>query len=83
MFLTTSRTSSKFPILNVEKEVDFGQMLTTSSYSPFFRGSDKCVVQPHLGSFTDRAWKDAYLECMENIEAFYRDGKPISPVNEF
>ncbi|XXH00790.1 hypothetical protein Hte_007141 [Hypoxylon texense] len=51
--------------------------------NPFFRENEKCIVQPHLGSFTNRAWKDAYIECMDNIEGYFLRGKPVSPVNTF
>ncbi|KAH8883209.1 glycerate-and formate-dehydrogenase [Thozetella sp. PMI_491] len=51
--------------------------------NPFFRASEKVIVQPHMGSWTDVAWKNAYHETMANIEALFFDGKPISPVNKF
>ncbi|KAF2644531.1 glycerate-and formate-dehydrogenase [Massarina eburnea CBS 473.64] len=51
--------------------------------NPFFMVNDRCTVQPHMGSFTDVAWKNAYHECLANISALYLDGKPISPVNSF
>ncbi|VUC29952.1 unnamed protein product [Clonostachys rosea] len=51
--------------------------------NPFFRGEDRCIVQPHMGSFTDVAWKNAYHECLANISALLSSGKPVSPVNTF
>ncbi|KAJ5225903.1 hypothetical protein N7468_007128 [Penicillium chermesinum] len=49
--------------------------------NPWFRSAENCVVLPHMGSWTDAAWKNAYHECMDNILAFFARGKPISPVN--
>lgn len=49
---------------------------------PYFFTSDKVVVQPHMGGVTDMSFQKAEHECMENIRAFFRDGKPLSPVNE-
>jgi phosphoglycerate dehydrogenase-like enzyme len=48
----------------------------------WIRESDKIVVQPHMGGLTDVAFGKAERECFENIRALWRDGKPISPVNE-
>jgi len=52
------------------------------SINPYFVTSDKCTIQPHLGGLTIRAWRDAERECFENIRAFFKTGKPLSPVNE-
>ncbi|CAI7653567.1 unnamed protein product [Penicillium glandicola] len=49
--------------------------------NPFFRAAENCIVQPHMGSWTDVAWKNAYHECLGNVSALFTDGKPISPVN--
>lgn len=51
--------------------------------SDYFRKSTRCVVQPHMGSWTDVAWKNAYHEAMNNVTSFFTTGKPISPVNSF
>ncbi|KAL3463588.1 hypothetical protein BJX64DRAFT_256992 [Aspergillus heterothallicus] len=48
--------------------------------NPYFRESDKVVLQPHLGGLTDMAFQRAETECFENIRALWRDGKPLSPV---
>ncbi|KAL3481447.1 putative 2-hydroxyacid dehydrogenase [Aspergillus californicus] len=48
--------------------------------NPYFRTSDKVVLQPHLGGLTDMAFQRAETECFENIVAFFRDGRPLSPV---
>ncbi|CAG9961960.1 unnamed protein product [Clonostachys byssicola] len=47
----------------------------------YFRKSTRCIVQPHMGSWTDVAWKNAYREAMNNVTSFFTQGKPISPVN--
>jgi lactate dehydrogenase-like 2-hydroxyacid dehydrogenase len=48
----------------------------------YFLESDRCIVQPHLGGLTDRARRDAELECFENLKAWKKTGRPIAPVNE-
>ncbi|KAF4201965.1 hypothetical protein CNMCM8927_000879 [Aspergillus lentulus] len=48
--------------------------------NPYFRKSDRVIVQPHLGGLTDMAFKRAERECFENIRAFFQKGKPNSPV---
>lgn len=50
--------------------------------NPFFRESEKVVLQPHLGGSTDMAFQKAERECFENIRAFFKDGRPLSPVIE-
>lgn len=49
---------------------------------PYFLTTDKVVMQPHLGGLTDFAYHKAEKECFENIRAFYRTGRPNSPVIE-
>ena len=48
----------------------------------YFLESDRCVIQPHLGGLTNRARRDAEVECFENIKALFRTGRPVAPVNE-
>jgi lactate dehydrogenase-like 2-hydroxyacid dehydrogenase len=48
----------------------------------YFINSDKCIIQPHLGGLTNRARKDAEIECFENLKAFFKTGRPVAPVNE-
>ncbi|KAL2815806.1 putative 2-hydroxyacid dehydrogenase [Aspergillus cavernicola] len=48
--------------------------------NPYFRTSDKVVIQPHLGGLTDMAFQKAERECFENIRALFQKGKPNSPV---
>jgi lactate dehydrogenase-like 2-hydroxyacid dehydrogenase len=48
----------------------------------YFLESEKVVLQPHMGGLTDVAFRDAEREAFENIRAFFRTGKPNSPVNE-
>jgi len=48
----------------------------------YFLQSEKCVVQPHLGGLTDRAWTDAERECFENLKSWRKTGRPVAPVNE-
>ncbi|KAK2879302.1 hypothetical protein FQN49_000998 [Arthroderma sp. PD_2] len=50
--------------------------------NPFFMKSDRCIVQPHLGGYTDGAFQLSDLECFENIKAWHATGVPISPVNK-
>lgn len=57
--------------------------LTQPFQSPFFMETEKCVVQPHVGSFSTRAWRNAYHECMANISGLFLNGKPVSPVTSF
>ncbi|TAQ87581.1 hypothetical protein B7494_g4082 [Chlorociboria aeruginascens] len=49
---------------------------------PYFRESERCVLQPHLGGLTTRARRDAERECLENIVAWWKTGRPVAPVNE-
>lgn len=49
---------------------------------PYFLTSDKVVVVPHLGGLTDLAYHKAEKECFENVRAYFRTGKPNSPVRE-
>jgi lactate dehydrogenase-like 2-hydroxyacid dehydrogenase len=50
------------------------------SPNKYFLESDKVIVQPHLGGLTDAAFRKAERECFENIRAFFKTGRPISPV---
>ncbi|KAL3295201.1 glycerate-and formate-dehydrogenase [Colletotrichum asianum] len=49
----------------------------------YFRNSTRCIVQPHMGSWTDVAWGNAYREAMDNIAVFFSTGKAVSQVNSF
>ena len=49
--------------------------------NPYFRQSDRVVIQPHLGGLTDVAFQRAERECFENIRAYFEKGVPNSPVN--
>jgi lactate dehydrogenase-like 2-hydroxyacid dehydrogenase len=48
----------------------------------YFLESQKCIVQPHLGGLTARAWRDAEIECFENLKSWSNTGRPVAPVNE-
>ena len=48
--------------------------------NPYFKTSDKVVIQPHLGGLTDKAFQRSERECFENIRALFKEGKPRSPV---
>ena len=48
----------------------------------YFVESDRVTIQPHLGGLTNRARKDAEMECFENIKALFKTGRPVAPVNE-
>ncbi|KAF7563667.1 hypothetical protein G7046_g493 [Stylonectria norvegica] len=50
--------------------------------NPWIRNSDLCTIQPHLAGLTDEAWKRSERECFENIRAFHKTGKPLTPVNK-
>lgn len=50
--------------------------------NPYFKTSDKVVVQPHLGGLTAVAFRKAYRECFENVASFFDTGKPLAPVND-
>lgn len=50
-------------------------------YSPYFRTSDKVIIQPHLGGLTDGAFSLSEMECFENIKACLSTGAPLAPVN--
>ncbi|EFW19409.1 hypothetical protein D8B26_007640 [Coccidioides posadasii str. Silveira] len=47
----------------------------------YFRTSEKCIIQPHLGGNTTGAWMLSELECLENIKACLTTGVPVAPVN--
>jgi lactate dehydrogenase-like 2-hydroxyacid dehydrogenase len=48
----------------------------------YFKTSDKVICQPHRGALTQEAFRKAERECLENIRAFFKTGRPIAPVNE-
>jgi lactate dehydrogenase-like 2-hydroxyacid dehydrogenase len=48
----------------------------------YFKTSDKVVLQPHMGGWTEEAIRRAEKECFENVLRWKREGKPVSPVNE-
>ncbi|KAF3483282.1 uncharacterized protein GIQ15_02606 [Arthroderma uncinatum] len=48
--------------------------------NPYFKTSDKVIIQPHLAGLTDLAIRRAGKECFENIRSLFRTGKPVSPV---
>jgi len=48
----------------------------------YFRKSEKCTLQPHLGGLTLRAVEDSEGECLENITTYFETGRPKAPVNE-
>lgn len=50
--------------------------------NPYFVESDRVIIQPHLGGLTNRARKDAEMECFENTKALFNTGRPVAPVNE-
>ncbi|ETN41343.1 uncharacterized protein HMPREF1541_03278 [Cyphellophora europaea CBS 101466] len=52
------------------------------SPNPYFKTSDKVVVQPHMGGLTDLAFQKSERECFENIRALFKTGRPVAPVNE-
>ena len=56
--------------------------LDEPNINPWFQQSDLCVIQPHLAGLTDEAWKRSERECFENIKAFHKTGKPLTPVND-
>lgn len=49
-------------------------------FNPYFRTSDKVIIQPHMGGSSDVAFQKSERECFENIRALFEKGKPISPV---
>lgn len=49
---------------------------------PYFRQSDKVVVQPHIGGLTDVAFMKSERECFENIRSLFKTGRLINPVND-
>ncbi|KAM5473956.1 putative glyoxylate reductase [Microsporum ferrugineum] len=49
-------------------------------FNPYFRTSDKVIIQPHLAGLTDMAVRRAGRECFENVYALFRTGRPLSPV---
>lgn len=48
---------------------------------PWFAGSDKVVLQPHMGGLTVSAFAKSERECLENVRALFEKGVPNSPVN--
>ncbi|KAL6810398.1 hypothetical protein J3E69DRAFT_350389 [Trichoderma sp. SZMC 28015] len=52
------------------------------SINPYFRTSDKVVLQPHMGGWTVEAIRRAEKECFENVLKWKREGRPVAPVNE-
>ncbi|KAL6795567.1 D-isomer specific 2-hydroxyacid dehydrogenase [Trichoderma sp. SZMC 28012] len=48
----------------------------------YFQNSDKVICQPHMGGVTEEAFRLAEIECLENIRAYFKTGKPITPVND-
>ena len=48
----------------------------------YFRTSDRVVCTPHVGAATDEAFRRGEKECLENIRAVFRTGRPVAPVNE-
>ncbi|KAL7944182.1 hypothetical protein V8C42DRAFT_326079 [Trichoderma barbatum] len=50
--------------------------------NPYFRTSDKVVLQPHMGGWTDEAIRRAEKECIENVLRWKREGRPVAPVNQ-
>lgn len=48
----------------------------------YFVGSDRCIIQPHLGGLTQKARRDAERECLDNIKSLFSTGRPVAPVNE-
>lgn len=48
----------------------------------YFLESEKCVVQPHIGGLTDKAWALSEKECFENLKSWWKTGRPVAPVNE-
>ncbi|KAK5996747.1 Putative 2-hydroxyacid dehydrogenase [Cladobotryum mycophilum] len=47
----------------------------------YFKKSDKVVIQPHVGGWTEEAIKRAERECLENVKALFKTGRPVAPVN--
>ncbi|KAL7792122.1 D-isomer specific 2-hydroxyacid dehydrogenase [Trichoderma ceciliae] len=52
------------------------------SINEYFRTSDKVVLQPHMGGWTEEAIRRAERECFENVLRWKREGRPVAPVNE-
>ncbi|KAM0257365.1 hypothetical protein ACHAQJ_004453 [Trichoderma viride] len=48
----------------------------------YFKTSDKVVLQPHMGGWTEEAIRRAEKECFENVLRWKREGRPVAPVNE-
>ena len=48
---------------------------------PWFRRTDKVVLQPHMGGLTVSAFAKSQRECLENVRALFERGAPNSPVN--
>ena len=49
-------------------------------FNPYFKTSDKVIIQPHLGGLSDVAFQKSERECFENVRALFQNGKPVSPV---
>ncbi|EXJ84094.1 hypothetical protein A1O3_04761 [Capronia epimyces CBS 606.96] len=49
--------------------------------NPYFRSSDRVIVQPHMGGLTDLAFRKSETECFENIRSLFTTGRPVAPVN--
>jgi lactate dehydrogenase-like 2-hydroxyacid dehydrogenase len=48
----------------------------------YFKKSERCTIQPHLGGLTNNSWMKAERECVENLRQFFKTGYPVAPVNE-
>lgn len=48
----------------------------------YFKTSDKVVLQPHMGGWTEKAALQWETECFENVLRWKREGRPVAPVNE-
>ncbi|KAL6697940.1 D-isomer specific 2-hydroxyacid dehydrogenase [Trichoderma pleuroticola] len=48
----------------------------------YFQNSNKVLCQPHMGGVAQEAFRLAEIECLENIRAYFKTGKPISAVND-
>lgn len=49
-------------------------------FNPYFKTSDKVIIQPHLAGLTGAAVRRAGRQSFENVRALFRMGRPISPV---
>jgi lactate dehydrogenase-like 2-hydroxyacid dehydrogenase len=48
----------------------------------YFKTSDKVICQPHMGAVTTEAFRRGEKECLDNLRAFFRAGRPVAPVNK-